>query len=247
MSDRIAIVTGGTRGLGFAISQALATEGLHVFMVYRRNTGAAEEALSQITKSGGQASIHQVDVGEPAQVAAFVSQTVSQHGGIDVLVHSAFRSGRPAAKTHELDIEAWQEDLATNLTGAFIVSRACLSSMLERKSGRIIFIGSLAARGERGRVAYTVAKNGVVGLAKTIAQEYARDGITANVVSPGYIDAGAFVSLDEKVKTAAAKQVPQRRLGTASEVAKAVVYFASEDSAYTTGQVLNVNGGVFSS
>ena len=247
MSDRIAIVTGGTRGIGFAISQALAAEGLHVFMVYRRNLDAAEEALRQIADLGGHACIHQVDVSQPPQVAAFVASIVSQHGGIDVLVHSAFRSGRPAAKTHELDVAAWQEDLATNWTGAFVVSRACLPSMLERKSGRIVFIGSLAARGERGRVAYAVAKNGVVGLAKTIAQEYARDGITANVVSPGYIDAGAFVTLDEKVKTAAAKQVPQRRLGTAGEVAKAVVYFASEESAYTTGQVLNVNGGVFSS
>ena len=246
MLNRIAIVTGGSRGLGRSISQQLSKLGAHVVMVYRKNKTEADAALKEIQDAGGSASLHQADISQAQEVETMISSVTDNHGRVDILVHSAFRSGRKPAKTHELDLEAWTDDLATNLTGAFLVSRACLKPMLEQTYGRIVFIGSLALRGERGRVAYTVAKNGVVGLSNTIAQEYARSGITSNVVSPGYLDAGAFLNLDPSIKEAAAKQVPQRRLGSAKEVAQSVAYFASEDAGYTTGQILNVNGGIFS-
>lgn len=241
-SRRIAVVTGGTRGLGRAISVRLAEDGFAVRMVFRADEDAALETRAHIEAAGGDAVMHRVDVSDPEAVAQFAEEALSG-GGVDAVVHSAFRSGRPARKTHDCPIDAWNEDLATNLTGPFLVSRAFLGAMRQAKHGRIVFIGSLAMRGERGRVAYTVAKNGLVGLAKTIAQEYARDGITANVVSPGYIDAGAFRNLDDKIKEAAARRVPRGVLGTAEEVADAVAYFCSPSSGYTNGQVLDVDGG----
>ena len=246
MPNRVAIITGGSRGIGRAISLELASTKIHVAMVYRSDDDEAKAAMREIEELGGHASIHKADISEAPAVDSVVKTVLAEHGRIDILVHGAFRSGRKAAKTHALALDAWDEDLATNLTGAFLVSRACLKPMLEQDYGRILFIGSLAMRGERGRVAYTVAKNGVLGLSKTIAQEYARHGITSNVVSPGYIDAGAFLGLDPAIKEAAAKQVPQKRLGRAEEIAKAVAYFVSEESAYTTGQILNINGGLFS-
>jgi NAD(P)-dependent dehydrogenase (short-subunit alcohol dehydrogenase family) len=115
--------------------------------------------------------------------------------------------------------------------------------MRSRGRGRVVLIGSLAERGERGRAAYTVAKSGLVGLARVLAQEYARDGITANVVSPGFIDAGAFLNLSAEIREACARQVPAGRLGRAEEIAAAVAYLVGPDAAYTTGQVLAVNGG----
>ena len=137
----------------------------------------------------------------------------------------------------------WTEDLTTNLTGPLILTRAVLPHMVSRNYGRIVFIGSLAMRGERGRVAYVTAKNGLVGLAKACAQEYARQGITANVVAPGYIEAGAFLRLPPPVREAAIAKVPQGRLGTADEVAELVHYLASPAAGYVTGQVIGIDGG----
>jgi len=233
--QRLAVVTGGTRGLGLAISRRLAREGLSVVMLYRKDEAAAEAALAEVP--GGRAE--RVDVSDETEVEAFAARL----GPAEVLVHSALRSGRPAAKTHELSPAAWREDLAVNLTGPFLVTRALIPGMLARGFGRVVFIGSLAMRGERGRVAYTVAKNGLVGLARTIAHEYARSGITANVVSPGFIEAGAFLRLDDKIREAAAAQVPMKRLGDPEEVAAAVWYLCGPGSGYTTGQVLEVDGG----
>jgi len=243
MTTNVAVVTGGTRGLGRAISVRLAEAGFTVRMLYRADEAAANEALEAVRAHSDGSSIHAVDVSDADAVERFAAETLEAHGAIDARVHSAVRTGRPAKKTHECPVNAWREDLDTNLTGPFMVSRAFLGAMKAQSHGRIVFIGSLAMRGERGRVAYTVAKNGIVGLARTIAAEYARAGITANVVSPGYIEGGAFLNLDEKIRAAAAKRVPRGTLGTPAEVADAVAYFCSPASGYTTGQVLCVDGG----
>ena len=245
MSIRVAVVTGGTRGLGLGIAKALAKEGLHLALVYKSDEQSAANAVNEISTISRNVSAHQVDVTDEEAVRRFCDEVNSTHGSLDVLVHSALKSGKRPRKTHELDPSSFKEDLEVNLFGAFAMTRFCLPHMLKQKNGRIVYIGSLAMRGERGRVAYSTAKNGIVGLAKTVAQEYARDGITANVVSPGYIESGAFLSLDQKIQDAAKAKVPLGRLGLESEVADAVRYFVSMESGFTTGQVLHMNGGMF--
>lgn len=236
----IALVTGGTRGIGRAIGARLAAAGFVPWLVYREDDVGAAEARALIPT----AEVVRADLADPAAVDRLVSELVRKCGRIDAVVHNAFKGGRPARKIHEVSIADWTEDLATNLTGPFLLTRAVLPHMVARKYGRVVFIGSLAMRGERGRAAYVTAKNGVVGLAKACAQEYARQGITANVVAPGYIDAGAFLRLPENVREAAKQKVPQGRLGTAEEVAELVGFLASPGSGYVTGQVIGIDGGV---
>jgi len=245
MSTRVAIVTGGTRGLGLGIAKSLLQDGLRVALIYRSDQKKADEVVGSLSALSGAVTAHQVDVTNEAAVCDFCEDIVSTYGSLDILVHGALKSGKKPLKTHELDPASFQEDLAVNLFGAFVMTRFCLPQMLRQKWGRLIYLGSLAMRGERGRVSYSTAKNGIVGLAKTVAQEYARDGITANVVSPGYIESGAFLKLNEQIRNAAKSKVPVGRLGTETEVANAVKYFVSEDSAFTTGQVLQLNGGMF--
>jgi NAD(P)-dependent dehydrogenase (short-subunit alcohol dehydrogenase family) len=235
----IALVTGGTRGIGRAIGARLAAGGYQPWLVYREDDVGAAEARALIPG----AEVVRADLSDAATVDRLVSELLRKTGRLDVVVHNAFRGGRPARKIHEVSVADWTEDLTTNLTGPFILTRAVLPHMVSRSYGRIVFIGSLAMRGERGRVAYVTAKNGLVGLAKACAQEYARQGITANVVAPGYIEAGAFLRLPPPVREAAIAKVPQGRLGTADEVAELVHYLASPAAGYVTGQVIGIDGG----
>jgi NAD(P)-dependent dehydrogenase (short-subunit alcohol dehydrogenase family) len=243
MDTRLAVVTGGTRGLGLAIARRLAADGFLPVLVYARDEAAADAARAELSAAGHRVHCARADVGDAAALEQLAARLESELGPVEALVHGAFRGGRPARKVHEIPPEAWIEDLHTNLSGAFFAARAFLPAMRSRGRGRVVLIGSLAERGERGRAAYTVAKSGLVGLARVLAQEYARDGITANVVSPGFIDAGAFLNLSAEIREACARQVPAGRLGRAEEIAAAVAYLVGPDAAYTTGQVLAVNGG----
>lgn len=240
---RAAIISGGTRGLGLAIAERLADAGFTPVMLYHQDHDAARIALERLRPKRPKAMAISCDVAEPAAVAEMMATVSAELAAIPVLVNNAFRSTGAPKKVHELDPEAWFSGITTNLSGAFVLTRAVLPSMLAERHGRIIFVGSLAARGEPGRAIYAAAKNGLIGLMKTIAKEYAQDGITSNMVSPGFMDAGAFLRLDQEVRDRAAKSVPMKRLGRAEEVAEAVAYFASPAAAYTTGQILGVDGG----
>ncbi|MBI4815397.1 MAG: SDR family oxidoreductase [Deltaproteobacteria bacterium] len=240
MPDRpIALITGGTRGLGRAVAERLADE-FELVLAYHADEAAAEQTVSAL--GSHEVTLVKVDISDPTAVEN-LGNTLRAKGRLDVLVHSAFRSGRPPKKTHELAVEDFVEDLGTNLIGAFTVCRAVLPLMMERGHGRIVLIGSLAMRGEPGRVAYSVAKSGLVGLAKTIAKEYAKQGITANVVNPGFIEAGAFSKLSPEIKARAVASVPMRRAGSKEEVAEAVAYLVGPASGYTTGQIIRIDGG----
>jgi NAD(P)-dependent dehydrogenase (short-subunit alcohol dehydrogenase family) len=239
MRGKIAVVTGGTRGLGRAIAERLAEEGAVTALIYQREEASANEALAAIPHARAYAA----DIGSPDAIAKTVEAIVTEMGPIEILVNNAFRSGRKPVKTHELPLSAWDEDLRTNLSGQFYTTRACLPSMIERGYGRIIFIGSLAMRGEQGRVAYSVAKQGLIGLSNTLAQEYAKHGITSNVVSPGFIDTGAFMRLSEEIRNRALAMVPSKRAGSAANVAAMIAHLCSDEGGYTTGQVISVDGG----
>jgi 3-oxoacyl-[acyl-carrier protein] reductase len=239
MKQRLAVITGGTRGLGLAIAARLGRGGMKPVMLYRSDEQAAQQALATVSSFAPDAEIAKVDISDGDQVDALITRL----GTVDVLVNNAFSPTGAPAKTHELPLETWDRSLAANLSGPFRITRAVLPKMIDQSFGRIVFIGSLAARGESGRAAYAVAKNGQIGLMYTIAAEYARLGITANMVSPGYMDAGAFLRLDESIRERAAKSVPMNRLGHADEIAEAVWYFVGPESGYTTGQILGVHGG----
>jgi 3-oxoacyl-[acyl-carrier protein] reductase len=240
---RGAIISGGTRGLGLAISTRLARAGFTPALLYHQDHEAARMAVDGLRDSASGAFALACDISDPEVVKAAIEKVSSELGSIEVLVNNAFRSTGVPKKVHELDPEAWSAGITTNLSGAFLLTRAVLPSMLAASYGRIVFVGSLAARGEPGRSIYAAAKNGLVGLMRTLAKEYAQHGITSNMVSPGFMDAGAFLRLDEEVRERAAKSVPMKRLGKAEEIAEAVLYFASIEAGYTTGQILGVDGG----
>jgi NAD(P)-dependent dehydrogenase (short-subunit alcohol dehydrogenase family) len=239
LQKRIAVITGGTRGLGRAIAERLAKEGAVPALIYQRDAEAAREALALMPAAKAWAA----DIADPEAVQETIGAIEKDLGPIEILVNNAFRSGRLPVKTHEVDVEAWDDDLRTNLSGQFFVTRACLPSMIARGFGRIVFIGSLAMRGEPGRVAYSVAKQGLIGLSNTIAQEYAKHGITSNVVSPGFIDTGAFSRLSEDIRTRALNAVPSKKSGSPKSVAALIAHLCSDEGGYTTGQVIRVDGG----
>ncbi len=240
LKGRIAVITGGTRGLGRAIAERLAKEGAIPALIYRSDATSANAAAAAIEG----ARTYQADISDPHQVQRTIDQITADLGPISILINNAFRSGRVPVKTHELPIDSWDDDLRTNLSGQFYATRAVLPAMIAAAFGRIVFIGSLAMRGEQGRVAYSVAKQGMIGLSNTLAQEYAKHGVTSNVVSPGFIETGSFMRLSEEIRTRALQLVPSKKAGTPEHVASMVAYLCSEDGGYTTGQVIAVDGGV---
>ncbi len=243
MTARVALITGGTRGIGLAIAQTLAGSGHTIGLLYQRDQAAADEACAQLRAHGAQAWAGAADIADESAVREAVHALSKAHGPPTVLINNAFRGGRTPLKTHEVPAEQWAEDLRTNLNGPFHVTQACLPFMQEAGFGRVVFIGSLASRGEPGRVAYATAKAALSGLSGTVAREYARHGITSNVVNPGFIDAGAFERLPEPIRERALKSVPSRRAGTKHEVAGLVQHLVSEQAGYITGQVIGVDGG----
>lgn len=243
MSNPVALVTGGSRGIGRAIALSLARAGHPVAVLFRSDADAAERVVAAITDAGGAGLAVRANIGDAEEVQAAVSTVATRLGPPAVLVNNAFTGGRPPKKLHEVPPEAWAEDLQTNLSGPFLVTRACLPHMIAAGFGRVVFIGSLAARGEPGRAAYATAKAALTGLSGTIAREYARQGVTSNVVNPGFIAAGAFERLPDEIRDRALRSVPSRRAGEPEEVAAFVTFLASEAAGYLTGQVVGVDGG----
>jgi NAD(P)-dependent dehydrogenase (short-subunit alcohol dehydrogenase family) len=242
MTGRIALITGGTRNLGRAIALRLAKEGCVPALVYRADEAAKDEALALIGAVAPGTRAYRADIGSAEEVAETVARVRAEMGPIEVLVNNAYRAGRTPKKTHEVDPRELTEDLTTNLAGQFLMSRACIPSMLEKRFGRIVFIASIAMQGERGRVAYSMAKTGMIGMMRTIALEYAKDGITSNIVSAGFLETGAFLRFSQEIRERALARVPSRRAGRPEDVAAAVAYLCSDEASYTTGSVLSVDG-----
>jgi 3-oxoacyl-[acyl-carrier protein] reductase len=243
---RVALVTGASQGLGEAIAVRLAAEGAAV-MVTARSIHRARVAAQQIASDGGTATPVACDVKDPHSVERAVAATMDAHGGLDIAVSNA--GVNRDSLLHKMTNEEWSDVISTSLDGGFYVSRAVQRHMVERKYGRIVFIGSTAYAGNIGQVNYATAKAGLHGMAKTVALELGTFGITANVVVPGHIESPMTHALAdrlgvdyEEIRADRIRVNAVKRVGTPEDVASAVAYVASEEAGYVTGQVLTVAG-----
>lgn len=243
LADRVALVTGGSRGIGRAISERLAAEGATVVFSYRSRADAADEVVQGIEASGGSARALGADVTVADDVSALVADVLEREGRIDILVNNAgvTRDGL----LMKMSDEDWDTVLTTNLRGVFLVSRAAVRPMMRQRSGRIVNITSVAGlAGNAGQTNYASAKAGIVGFTKSLAKEVGPRGITVNAVAPGYVRTDLTSDLPEALVEQAVRLTPLGRLGKAEDVAAAVAFLASEDGAFITGQVLRVDGGM---
>jgi 3-oxoacyl-[acyl-carrier protein] reductase len=244
LSEKVALVTGGSRGIGRAVAQALGAAGARVVINYQGNEAAAREAAAAVEAAGGQASIKRFDVSDPEAVDAAVTEIVKEAGRLDILVSNAgiaIDQLLLRLKPEELE-KTWQ----TNVAGAVWCAKAAIRPMMRAKRGRIIHLSSVVGEaGNAGQAAYAASKAALLGLTKTLAREYASRGVTVNAVAPGYIETDMTSSLPDAARAQIVEQTPVGRVGTPQEVAAAVVFLASDEAAYVTGQVLRVNGGMY--
>jgi 3-oxoacyl-[acyl-carrier protein] reductase len=244
LSGKVALVTGGSRGIGRAAALGLAKAGAKVAISYTNNEDAAQETVRAIEAAGGKGSLHRFDVGDSAAVREVIDGIVEQEGGLHILVANA------GVAVDGLLLRYRDEDLdrifRTNVFGAFYAARAAARAMMKARFGRIIMMGSVVGEmGNSGQVAYAGTKAALEGMAKSIARELASRGITANVIAPGFIETDMTKGMPDEAKKALIASIPVGSMGRPEDVADAVVFLASERARYVTGQVLNVNGGLY--
>jgi NAD(P)-dependent dehydrogenase (short-subunit alcohol dehydrogenase family) len=243
MVERVAIVTGGVRGIGAAITENLAGQGIHVAAGCSRVSDSAEDFVERLNKDGMSVSLHAGNVGEPQDCVRVVEEVMGLKGRVDILVNNA---GITVDKTmRKMTVEDWHAVLRVNLSGSFYMSKAVLEQMIAQEYGRIVNISSaIGSTGGVGQANYAASKSGQFGLTKSLAREVARKGITVNCVTPGYTDTDMVAAVPGEILEKVVKTIPVGRLGHASEVARAVSFLAHEDAAYITGAVIAVNGGL---
>ena len=242
LKGQVAIITGGSRGIGRATALALATEGAKVAVNYASSSTAADEVVAEITEAGGEAIAVQGDVSKADQVDALFNKVTETWGRVDILVNNAGITRDTLLLRMKLD--DWQAVIDLNLTGVFLCTRVASKMMLKQKSGRIINITSVAGQmGNPGQANYSAAKAGVIGFTKTVAKELASRGVTVNAVAPGFI--ATDMTKELKNTEEILKFIPLGRYGQAEEVAGMIRFLAADPAAaYITGQVFNVDGGM---
>lgn len=243
MSDKIAIVTGGSRGIGAAIAKKLASRGMTVIINYCGSEDRALAVKSEIEAAGGQAEAWRCDVSDCGQCEAFVKAVVEKYGRIDVLVNNAgiTRDGLMM----RMSDEDFSRVIDTNLKGTFYMMRFASRYMIKARKGRIINMASVVGlMGNAGQVNYAASKAGVIGATKSAAKELASRGITVNAVAPGFIDTEMTGGLSEKVQEQILTQIPLGTFGKPEDIANCVAFLASDEAAYITGQVIQVDGGM---
>jgi 3-oxoacyl-[acyl-carrier protein] reductase len=243
LEGKNAIVTGASRGIGREIALELARQGANVAVNYAGSEQRAAEVVNEIKALGREAFAVQADVSDGDSVTAMMKQVVDQFGSLDILVNNAgITRDNLLMRMKEDD---WDAVINTNLKGVFLCTKAVTRQMMKQRNGRIVNISSIVGvSGNPGQANYVAAKAGVIGLTKTSAKELASRGITVNAVAPGFITTDMTDKLTEDLKSEMLKQIPLARLGDPQDIAKVVVFLASEDSRYMTGQTLHVDGGM---
>jgi 3-oxoacyl-[acyl-carrier protein] reductase len=243
LTDQVALVTGGSRGIGRAICQAFAAEGARVALIYRGNREAADAAVREITQAGGTAVAHQVDVTDGAAVQACVERVEKDWGRLDILVNNAgiIRDDLFV----RLEPAAWQSVLDTNLGGTYHFCRAVAYTLMKQRRGRIINVSSVVADFVNlGQTNYAASKGAINSFTRALAIELASRNVTVNAIAPGFIETDMSVAVRNKAGDLIKKMIPMRRLGQPQDVARVAVFLASADGGYMTGQVLTVDGGL---
>lgn len=243
LTGKTAIVTGGSRGIGRAVSLLLAREGANVAIVYAGNTAAAEETKQQAEALGAAAAVFQCDVADEQAVTDMVKAVKIQFGSVDILVNNAgiTRDGL-LMRMKEAD---WQAVLDTNLTGVYHCTKAVSKLMMKQRHGAVINLSSVVGEtGNAGQANYAAAKAGIIGFTKAVAKELASRNIRVNAVAPGYVETDMTAGLPDSAKEDMLRSIPLGRPATADDVAQAVLFLASDQACYITGQVLNVDGGM---
>jgi NAD(P)-dependent dehydrogenase (short-subunit alcohol dehydrogenase family) len=256
LEGRVALVTGGTRGIGAAISRSLGNAGAIVAAGYTRNDDEAQRFIKDYCKDEEhQGTVHRGNVGSPEDCERVVNEVIEKHGRLDILVNNAgITSDKPVLK---MTFEDWDKVIRVNLSGAFYMAKPALAHMVERGSGRIVNISSIIGqRGNIGQANYAASKSGMFGLTQTLAREAAHamkkagklqepgPGLTVNTVAPGYINTEMVASVPDKVMDMIKAQIPLDRLGEPDEIARVVHFLCEDASCYITGQVWAVNGGM---
>ncbi len=243
LNGKVAVVTGGSRGIGKAISKALGAKGAFVVVNYARGKEAAEETVKEICAAGGQARSYGFDIADSEAVNVAFKEIIAEHGNISILVNNA-GIAVDGLLMRSSD-EDWEKTLKVNLFGAFYCSRAVAKSMLKAKGGRIINLSSVIGQmGNAGQVAYASSKSALLGFTKSLAKELGSRNITVNAIAPGYIETDMTAAMTEEQRGAMLNAIPLKRLGQVEDIAGVVSFLASDSAAYITGEVIAVNGGL---
>jgi NAD(P)-dependent dehydrogenase (short-subunit alcohol dehydrogenase family) len=254
LTGRVALVTGGTRGIGASICHKLAADGAVVAAGFSSNRERADELRLQIETGGGTLSLHQGNVGDPEECQRVVGEVIEQHGRLDILVNNAgVTVDKPVWK---LSVDDWHKVLRVNLSGSFYMAKPAIEHMIDRGSGRIIFISSVTGEiGNIGQANYAASKSGEFGLAKTLAREAALAlrlsgkletgmGVTVNCITPGLIETDMVATIPPFMVADILEKIPMHRMGQPDEIARVVAFLAQDASSYITGQIWGVNGGI---
>ncbi len=243
LDERVAIVTGASRGIGRAIAEELARRGARVVVNYNSSAAAAEEVVQAICDEGGEAVAVQADVSDMEQAQRLVKDAISTYGGLDILVNNA---GTTRDMLLMMMSESdWDDVLRINLKSVYNCSKAALRPMMRKRYGRIINMASVAGiAGNPGQTNYSASKAGLIGFTKSLAREVGSRNITVNAVAPGFVPTELTASLPDEIREASIQQIPLGRWGIAEEVAFAVAFLASDEASYITGHVLSVDGGM---
>jgi len=240
---RTALVTGASRGIGEAVARRLASEGARVIAA-ARSLEALEKLVAEIASAGGQAAPLRMDLADGGSIEAGARSALETHGAVDVLVNNAGVTEDNLIL--RMSREAWDRVIATNLTGAFLLTQAIVKSMVRKRYGRIVNVASVVGlMGNAGQANYAASKAGLIGLTKSVARELASRNITCNAVAPGFVETEMTQKMTPAAREALSGQIPAGRLGAPADVAEAVAYLASEQAGYVTGHVLNVSGGLY--